>query len=93
MVVIYTDIEAPSDKKFTEQYGGYRRATSSALYGDVLYRQGEKGSLTASPPAQRPSLLAALVTLDGNPEKRFVTGTFDGVRGSFTCTATLHSAR
>ena len=79
-LVIYTDIEAPSDKLFTLQY--------SQIVRDNIF--GELARLKMARASGFPSGPSVTWTYDGSPSGRAKTfpGTFDGVAGQFACTDT-----
>ena len=78
VVVIYTDIEAPSDKLFTDQY--MQAQLDNALAAATVEKAQSSGF---------PSDPGTTWTYTGEEDERAKTviGTFDGVDGQFTCTA------
>ena len=77
MVVIYTDIEAPSDKKFSVAY-------NDTVLGDALLDATVGKVMSAGFPSEAGTTWD-YTGADGERAKT-VTGTFDGVPGDFTCT-------
>ncbi len=77
-VVFYTDISAPSDKKFTVEY-------TQAMLDDALNADRVAKAVSGG----FPSAPGTTWTYTGEDDERAktVTGTFDGVPGQFTCTA------
>ena len=78
-LVIYTDIEEPADKLFTEQY-------TQAVRDDIFQAPARLKLARASGFPSGPSVEW---TYDGTPDGRAKTfpGTFDGVAGQFACTS------
>ena len=80
-LVVYTDIEAPSDKKFTLQY--LREDLDNALtVPDANDKRAGKAQSAGFPSA--PDTSWTYTGLEGGRAKT-VDGTFDGVPGHFAC--------
>ena len=79
VLVIYTDIEAPSDKLLTAQY-------TQAQLDDALDAERVAKAMSAGFPSA-PGTTWTYTGAEGERAKT-VTGMFDGVPGQFTCTAT-----
>ena len=78
IAVIYTDIDAPSDKKFNEQYDRDTR--------DDILDTDDRVKLASSSNFPSGATQSLTYSADsGNPTS--FTGTFDGVSGTFECTA------
>ena len=76
MVVIYTDIEAPSDKKFSVAY-------NDTMLGDALHAERVAKVMSVGFPSEAGTTWD-YTGADGG-RATTVTGTFDGVPGDFTC--------
>ena len=100
MVVIYTDIDAPADKKFTDQY--VRAVTDNILMpGELMQTVPLRSrrtwhSLKQLPSDSFPTGNTETLTFGGTGDRMLpgtpgtLDGTFDGVLGSFTCTSGRH---
>ena len=78
-LVIYTDIEAPSDKLFTDQY-------NSMVRDDILQTADLVKLARSDSFPSEPDLSFTYTGADSGRSKSF-TGYFDGVPGQFACTA------
>ncbi len=78
-LVIYTDIEAPSDKLLTAQYT--QTQLDDAL-DEMTVGKAQSSGFPSSPGTSWD------YTGEADERAKTVTGTFDGVPGQFTCTAT-----
>ena len=78
-VVFYTDIAAPSDKKFTDQY-------MQTVLDDALLTATVSKVMSAGFPSEPGTTWTYTGADDGRAKT--VTGTFDGVPGDFTCGTT-----
>ena len=79
-LVVYTDIEAPSDKLFTAQYD--QTARDDILSSDANVKLARSDSFPSEP-----DLSFTYTGAEGGRSKSF-TGYFDGVPGQFACQAT-----
>ena len=86
MVVIYTDIEAPSDKLFTDRYDQDTRDDIFPV-GDTLPERLKLASSDSFPSGTSATLTYG--ETGGLPKT--LAGTFDGVPGNFVCTADMCS--
>lgn len=84
-LVIYTDIDAPSDRMFTDKY-------AQTVLDDILNVSGQTNVQRARLAMSDgfPSDPGTTWDYDGSQggRSKTVTGTYDGVPGQFTCTAT-----
>ena len=85
MVVIYTDIEAPSDMLFTERYD--QGARDDIFASDTLADRLKLAQSDSFPSG--PSTTLTYGETGGLPKS--FAGTFDGVPGNFVCTDTTCS--
>ena len=87
-LVVYTDIEAPSDKLLTLQYDAGRTGHGSYFYGRSRVTSVRvRLSLTASPLNRERDLGCTLGKLKMVGVQKQSAGTFDGVPGHFSCEA------